>query len=77
MRLPSLPLVFNSVPSDYYRQHLLLDLLPSYECETSPNFSMKMTVEQEQEHTNKYKGEGSVVVFELSNSLPPAVVLLI
>jgi hypothetical protein len=37
---------------------------------------MKMTVEQEQDHTNKYKGGGPVVVFELSNSLLLALVLL-
>jgi hypothetical protein len=38
---------------------------------------MKMIVEQEQDHTNKYKGELSVVVvLELSNSLSLATTLL-
>ena len=37
---------------------------------------LKMTVGQEQNHTNKRKGEWSVVVFELSNSLHLVIVLL-
>ena len=53
-----------------------LVLLPSLECKTCPDLSLKMTVGQEQNHTNKHKGEWPVVVFELSNSLHLVIVLL-